>query len=116
MSNKNGSNWLRRDKRLAIYMRDDWRCIYCQKSLKRCRPKYRTLDHVVPTLLGGSNHESNLVTCCKSCNDRKQNRGIAEFCQFNLPAIDRIFTQTDKPLNRKLAKQILAGTIDQDTV
>lgn len=114
--NKNGSNWIRKDKRLAIYLRDNWRCVYCQKSLKRSKPKLRTLDHVVPTNEGGSNDETNLVTCCKSCNDRKQDKSISQFCAHNPKAIDRIFAQTDKHLDRKLAKQILAGQFDLDTI
>jgi hypothetical protein len=31
-----------------------------------------TLDHIVACENGGSNHETNLITCCRSCNSSKQ--------------------------------------------
>jgi 5-methylcytosine-specific restriction endonuclease McrA len=111
-ANWHGSNWLRKDKRLAIYMRDDWRCVYCDRSLKRVNPRQRTLDHIIPVAMGGSNNETNLITCCKKCNDRKQDRHIQDFCKRNKPAIERVLLVIVKPIDRKLAKQILAGEID----
>ena len=111
-ANWQGSNWIRKDKRLAIYLRDDWRCLYCDRSLKNVKPRQRTLDHVIPVALGGDNEATNLVTCCKKCNDRKQDRHVQEFCKFNREAIQRIIMAIVRPINRDLAKQILAGEID----
>ena len=71
-----GSNWIRRTKRLAIYRRDDYRCAYCGKDLAT---EVATLDHVRPVELGGSNHESNLVTCCLSCNSSKSKLSLGKF-------------------------------------
>src|SRR5689334_10215373 len=110
-ANWNGSKWLRKDKRLAIYLRDDWRCLYCDKSLKNVKPRQRTLDHVIPVALGGNNEATNLVTCCKRCNDLKNDRHMQDFCKYNREAIQRIIVTTVKPINRELAKQILAGVI-----
>jgi 5-methylcytosine-specific restriction endonuclease McrA len=37
-----------------------------------------TLDHVVPLSLGGRTNESNLVTCCWSCNYGKANYTVEQ--------------------------------------
>jgi len=72
----NGSKWIRRNKRLAIYRRDDNRCIYCGRDLAT---EVATLDHVLACELGGTNHESNLVTCCLSCNSSKRALPLSDF-------------------------------------
>ena len=89
-----------RGKRLKIYERDGWRCVYCgceveeheavweslkiryplkggksyqiQMSLtKERRDRIAVLDHVVPKSKGGSSRYDNLVTACWLCNSRK---------------------------------------------
>lgn len=67
-NNGQGSNWIRKDKRRAIYARDEWRCVYCDVpgSLAPL-----TLDHIKPRNKGGSNAARNLVTCCHACNASK---------------------------------------------
>lgn len=64
----NGMNWIRQEKRLAIYLRDGLTCAWCgaQREL--------SLDHVIPAIAGGSNREDNLVTCCSTCNSSRQDR------------------------------------------
>jgi 5-methylcytosine-specific restriction endonuclease McrA len=66
------SNWIDQVIRLAIYMRDDFKCVYCRRSLMRtvC-PFDLTLDHLVPRALGGDHSVKNLATACRSCNSRK---------------------------------------------
>ena len=64
-----GSKWIRKDKRLAIYLRDDCTCTYCGRAV--LPQADATLDHVLACELGGTNHESNLVTACLSCNSAK---------------------------------------------
>ena len=76
MSNTNGSKWIRKGKRQAIYARDDHRCVYCGADLTG---KCATLDHVTPRELGGGNEASNLVTACLSCNSRKQDLPLRKF-------------------------------------
>jgi 5-methylcytosine-specific restriction endonuclease McrA len=71
-----GSKWIRRNKRLAIYRRDDNCCVYCGKDLS-C--EVATLDHVLACELGGTNHESNLVTACVSCNSSKRDLPLSDF-------------------------------------
>lgn len=66
-----GSKWIRPDKRLAIYARDGWACVYCQAS------DTLTLDHIVSVEKAGrNNHETNLITCCLSCNSAKKDLHI----------------------------------------
>lgn len=81
MSRKwNGMNWIRQDKRLAIYIRDGFACMWCGESVEdgACL----TLDHVRPHSKGGSNDESNLVTCCERCNKRRQDRLPLRFARI----------------------------------
>ena len=44
-------------------------CHYCGD---RFPPRELTMDHVVPLSRGGRTTRSNVVPCCKSCNDRKK--------------------------------------------
>lgn len=71
-------NWIRQEKRLAIYLRDGCACVWCGFSVED--GAQLTLDHVKPHSKGGGNHESNLVTACKRCNDSRGNRSVAKFC------------------------------------
>jgi len=71
-----GSNWIRRLTRLAIYARDDHRCVYCGRDLA-C--EVATLDHVRPRELGGTNEATNLVTACLTCNSAKRDLPLSGF-------------------------------------
>ena len=76
-TNHNGAKWIRRERRLAIYMRDGFACLYCgygiDQGVTLC------LDHFKPRSKGGSNHSSNLITSCMECNNRRQDRPVATF-------------------------------------
>lgn len=72
-----GMNWIRPAKRLAIYMRDGLACCYCGACVEDNTSL--SLDHLVPHSKGGSNHESNLVTCCERCNKSRGTRPVAAF-------------------------------------
>ena len=74
-----GENWITQIKRLAIYMRDGLACTYCGSSVED--GVKLTLDHLKPYSKGGSNHETNLVTCCMKCNSSRGNRSVRSFCQ-----------------------------------
>ena len=45
------------------------RCHYCQDAFA---PRELTMDHVVPLSRGGRTAKSNVVPCCKECNNQKQ--------------------------------------------
>jgi 5-methylcytosine-specific restriction endonuclease McrA len=109
-----GSKWIRPAKRLAIYNRDGFCCAYC--GAKAEEGIMLTLDHVVACELGGSNHETNLVTACLSCNSSKQDsttRGWFEILRDR--GIDtskvgpRIRRLTAKPLDMEAGKALLAA-------
>jgi 5-methylcytosine-specific restriction endonuclease McrA len=72
-----GMNWISQHKRLSIYLRDGLACAYCGSSIED--GTQLTLDHIQPYSLGGSNHETNLVTCCQKCNSSRGNRDIVAF-------------------------------------
>jgi 5-methylcytosine-specific restriction endonuclease McrA len=44
-------------------------CHYCEG---RFPARELTMDHVVPLVRGGKTAKSNVVPCCKECNDQKK--------------------------------------------
>lgn len=106
-NNGQGSNWIRKGKRLAIYIRDGFACAYCGTDLRDARPATVTLDHLTPRSLGGGNEASNLVTACLSCNSSRGNRALEDFAPGG--ALDRIARLRVAPLNMALARAIIAG-------
>lgn len=76
-ANWQGMNWIRQEKRLAIYLRDGCACCYCGATAENGAKL--TLDHLKPHSKGGTNHETNLVTCCLSCNSSRGTRAVATF-------------------------------------
>lgn len=70
-------NWIRQEKRLAIYLRDGLACVWCGSGIED--GAQMMLDHVLPHSEGGSNLESNLVTACHACNSRRGSRSVVAF-------------------------------------
>jgi hypothetical protein len=54
--------------RFEVLRRDNHTCRYCGASAPNVA---LTVDHVVPSALGGSDDPSNLVTACRDCNAGK---------------------------------------------
>lgn len=114
--NWQGMNWIRQEKRLAIYMRDGLACVYCEAALED--GTQLTLDHIVPVSKGGSNAHRNLVTACHPCNTRRGNRDVEVFAEAVAMYINHGVTADDiitrvnelvaRPLNVKEAKEIIA--------
>lgn len=75
--NWQGMNWITQVKRLAIYLRDGAACVWCGATVEG--GVQLTLDHVVCHSKKANNHESNLVTCCKHCNDSRGTRSANKF-------------------------------------
>jgi len=56
------------DRRLRIFRRDDYTCVYCGQRFEAAD---LTVDHVEPRVKGGDNSDGNLVTACSACNMEK---------------------------------------------
>ena len=76
--NWNGAKWVRRERRLAIYMRDGLACVWCGSGLEDDGVTL-SLDHVVPVSKGGRNNSRNLVTSCRKCNSVRSDRDARDF-------------------------------------
>ena len=72
-----GMNWIRPEKRLAIYLRDGLACCYCGDTVEAGAKL--TLDHLRPYSKGGGNEPTNLVTACHRCNSSRGARSWAKF-------------------------------------
>jgi len=59
-----------------IYKRDNYKCVYCGSS------KDLTWDHIVPECRGGKTSWTNLVTCCRKCNNDKDDMNVEDFCSM----------------------------------
>ena len=110
-----GMNWIRQEKRLAIYLRDGLACAYCGAGLES--GTQLSLDHLLPYCEGGSNKETNLVTCCSKCNSSRGKRSVATFVEAVAAYLnngvtagkifDHIFACTERPLDVPAAKAII---------
>jgi len=56
------SAWWRRKKSRGV-------CYYCGRKVG---PQALTMDHIVPLSRGGRSIKSNIVPCCKDCNNKKK--------------------------------------------
>ncbi len=72
-----GMNWIRQEKRLAIYLRDGLACCYCSAAVED--DATLTLDHLRAYANGGSNDATNLITCCHRCNSARGKRSWRKF-------------------------------------
>lgn len=70
---------VRKDLRLAIYLRDGFHCVWCERDLHGAAPMDLTLDHLICDSKNGSNEPSNLVLACRTCNCTRQD---TPWCQF----------------------------------
>jgi CRISPR/Cas system Type II protein with McrA/HNH and RuvC-like nuclease domain len=113
-----GMNWIRKDLRLAIYLRDGACCMWCGITLED--GAMLTLDHVHPYSQDGRNGADNLICACSKCNSSRGNRTAAAFAKATAQYINHgvtakqilaaITEHTAQPIKefRDEAKQILA--------
>ena len=104
-----GKGWCRPVKQLGCYIRDGFTCLYCGTDLRHADPngpQGASLDHVVPNSQGGDNSEANLITACRTCNSQRRDRDWREFAPPG--AHHRILLAMATPINRKLARSLLA--------
>ena len=105
----NGSKWIRPERRLAIYLRDRFTCLYCLRDLHDADPRDITLDHIKPGHFAGNHHESNLVCCCRSCNSARQDKPLARFAGPETRAHIRRNTKRSLKMYVRLAKALISG-------
>lgn len=79
MSALKSGSWIRQEKRLAIYLRDRFLCVYCLRDLHDADPFDITLDHIKTRSNGGHNDANNLITACRSCNSARQDQPLHRF-------------------------------------
>ena len=101
--------WIRADKRLAIYLRDRFTCLYCCRDLHDADPADITLDHVRCRADGGDNSELNLITACRACNCSRQDKPLSRFAGPETRAHIRRNLRRSLKSYRRLTKAILAG-------
>ena len=105
------NGWIRKETRLAIYIRDRFSCLYCGKDLRSGDFQDVTLDHLVPRSFGGHNRPSNLVTSCKRCNCSRKDKPWREYAPGY--SVIRIQRAKRRKLNRKLAHAIIEGKVSK---
>lgn len=109
-------NWIRPEKRLAIYLRDGLACVYCGDAIED--GVRLTLDHITPHSRGGSNQAENLVTSCVRCNSARGNRSLAAFAHAAADYLNHgiqaytivnyVRGQARKPLDVAAARQLIS--------
>ena len=110
--NGNAGVNIRPTTRVAIYLRDGYRCGWCGADLSECDPFQVTLDHLEPHDNGGGNSPTNLVTACRSCNCRRQSVDWETFAG-NSRVISRVLDLSTTPLPRELAGLVIFGVISK---
>ncbi len=69
-------------QRLAVLIRDRFRCAYCGYRGTFLIRANLEVDHKIPLSRGGSDFEWNLQTICASCNEEKGDKTDAEYRAF----------------------------------
>ena len=77
-----------------VLQRDRRICQYCGTRKGRIE-----IDHVVPQSKNGSDRVSNLVTSCRRCNQKKDNRSLAEFLKKKPAELKKIEAQLKRSLS-----------------
>lgn len=106
-----GGKWIKPTRRLAIYLRDRFTCIYCLADLHDADPRDLTLDHLVCGHRAGNHGSANLVTACRSCNSARRDLPLARFASAEQRAHIRRNVKRSMGKYLKLAKAIMAGEI-----
>ena len=58
-----------------VFIRDEGQCQYCGIEMTKAN---FTLDHIIPSSQGGKKVWSNIVACCKRCNQKKGNKSLKQ--------------------------------------
>jgi 5-methylcytosine-specific restriction endonuclease McrA len=105
--NSHGMNWIRPEKRLAIYIRDGLACAYCGHGVEDSAKL--TLDHVVPRSQGGSNETQNLITACHRCNTERKDTPILDWLgRHDIETKAKLFDALIQPIGVSYARDLIA--------
>lgn len=93
--------------KLSVWERDDYICQYC--GVKTTKGTVTT-DHVYPDSKGGKATYENMVTCCKKCNSKKEDKTCEDAHMFPLrrpfkPQMSKNMQQISDEARRLLAIQ-----------
>jgi hypothetical protein len=94
-----------------VWERDNWTCQYCGVKIKT--KAELTTDHVHPESKGGKAVYDNMVTACKTCNAKKDNKTCAEAHMF--PSKKPVMPQMSRSMSKIAdeARRLLA-IMDRD--
>lgn len=112
MPHVRGGSWIRPAKRLAIYARDGWICVYRQRDTRDPATPTPTLEHVYRSQerhTGDFNGPGNLVLACLACNSARNaaplHRYLARLPVHVLPvAVAELAARTARPLEPFMAQ------------
>ena len=90
--------------RRNIYVRDNFTCQYCDD---RHKVESLTIDHVHPRKHGGQTTWGNVVTCCKTCNQKKADLTLKE--AEEILGMELINGKPKKPSNMLLTTRLKHG-------
>jgi len=92
----------RPDLKLALKLRDGFRCLYCNANLEGESPQNITIDHLKPFSKGGSNEPKNCITACRSCNCTRQAISWRAFARQvgGIEAVTRIIRHTSRKITK----------------
>jgi hypothetical protein len=101
--------WLKKNKRLALYLRDSFTCAFCGINMRGMDARLITVDHLTPRAKKGTNKETNLTTACLRCNCQKQDKSLPSFVGPEKARAIRKTARVDFKPFRDQANAILKG-------
>jgi 5-methylcytosine-specific restriction endonuclease McrA len=107
--------WITPKRRLALYLRDSFCCVYCLRDLHSADPRDVTLDHLKARADGGGNESQNCVTACRSCNSSRRDQPLVRFASPAARAHIRRNVRRAMPRYLRLAQALIDGTTGSST-
>jgi 5-methylcytosine-specific restriction endonuclease McrA len=95
--------------RRNLFMRDKHTCQYCGNHFA----SGLTVDHVVPRAKGGKTSWENCVASCKSCNDAKGDKTLAQAAQAGLKLRSKPYAPTVKNFLDMVIQTRLGISLDE---
>lgn len=88
-----------------VWERDNYMCQYCGVKITKGTV---TTDHIFPASKGGKAVYENMVTCCRACNSKKDDKTCEEAHMFPLKKPTRPYMSKSMTLISNEAKRLLA--------